>query len=183
MKNLIKLILGITCTMIVLTACVATKGQKERFLAKHCVGSDSSSVVAKDSIVEKHDTLKLSIPGPIQYLENPCKVLCDSLGRLKPFKISKKENGIKGSVFSVGNSIGFKCDFDSAKIAYAYTEHHSRKTTISKTVIQKPCDLEHRTKFDGFTYWWFWITASIYALYIIIKICKKYLKSYLPFLK
>lgn len=171
--------------MCCFSSCVATEKQRKRFLAAHCVGKDSVRIEYKDKIVLKDTTIYKTTAGPIQYLENPCKTLCDSLGNLKPFSVTKKEKGIKSTVFSVGNSIASKCDIDSMAVSLQWTEHHTAKTETSHTekVIQKDCELEHRTKFDGFTFWWFWITAGILALYILIKIFKGYLKAYLPFLK
>jgi len=166
-------------------SCVATKKQKNRFLAKYCERKDSVSVITKDSIVYKDTIIYKSIPGPITYLENPCKLLCDSLGNLLNFTpIIKKENGSKGTIFKVGNSIGFKCDIDSAKVSITWTENHQTKTTISHTEnrIEKPCELEHRTKWDGFTWYWFIITAGILVLWIIFKIFKTYLTAWFPFL-
>jgi hypothetical protein len=119
------------------------------------------------------------------YLENPCKLLCDSLGNLKPFTKTEKKNGLKSTVKSVGNVLVVECETDSLKARIQYLEHHTIDVEKSHTenTVQKPCELEHRTKFDGFTWWWFWITASILALWILIKLGKTYLKTYLPFIK
>ena len=176
------LLLAIACLA---SSCVVTKKQKQNFLSKYCERKDSVSVITKDSLVYRDTTIYKSIAGPIQYLENPCKLLCDSLGNLKNFTpITKKENGSKGTIFKVGNSIGFKCDIDSVEVYLAWTENHKTKTTISHTEnrIEKPCELEHRTKWDGFTLYWFIITASILVLWILIKIFKSYLKVWFPFL-
>lgn len=166
-----------------LSQCILTKKQKDRFLAKHCERKDSLIYIKKDSIVVKDTTIYIPtiVNTPI-YLENPCKELCDSLGRLKPFSKTQKKNGIKSTVKSVGNSIVVECETDSLKARIQYLEHHITDIEKSHTenTVEKPCELEHRTKFDGFTWWWFWITASIIALVASIKIIKAYIKGKLP---
>ena len=182
MKNLSKLLLVLT----IFSSCVLTKKQKNNFLAKYCERKDSIVYVKKDSIVFKDTTIYVPtiVNTPI-YLENPCKLLCDSLGNLKPFIKTEKKNGLKSTVKSVGNVLVVECETDSLKARIQYLEHHTIDIEKSHTenTVQKPCELEHRTKFDGFTWWWFWITAGILTLYILIKIGKTYLKTYLPFLK
>jgi len=187
MKNLKFKLLLIVTILVVLSSCVATKKQKNRFLAKYCERKDSISYVVKDSTVYKDTTIFIPtiVNTPI-YLENPCKLLCDSLGNLKPFsKTSGKGSGLLSHVHTVGNSIVFDCRTDSLKARIQWLEKHQTVTTNSHTenTVQKLCELEHRTKFDGFTWWWFWITAGLLCLWVLIKIGKTYLKAYLPFLK
>src|SRR5690349_6230086 len=62
----------------------------------------------KDSIVYRIDTVKIPIagkPGPVIYLENPCKLLCDSMGRLKNVNIVTKKNGQTLNFVSVGSGL------------------------------------------------------------------------------
>lgn len=176
--------------LVTMTQCVLTKKQKNNFLAKYCERKDSLIYIKKDSIVFKDTTIYVPtiVNTPI-YLENPCKLLCDSLGNLKPFIKTEKKGGLKSTVKSVGNVLVVECETDSLKARIQYLEHHTIDLEKSHTenTVQKPCELEHRTKFDGFTWWWFWITASILALFILIKLgktyLKTYLKAYLPFIK
>ena len=172
--------------LVTMTQCVLTKKQKDNFLAKYCERKDSIVYVKKDSIVFKDTTIYIPtiVNTPI-YLENPCKLLCDSLGNLKPFIKTEKKGGLKSTIKSVGNVLVVECETDSLKARIQYLEHHTIDIEKSHTenTVQKPCELEHRTKFDGFTWWWFWITASILALFILIKLGKTYLKAYLPFIK
>jgi len=172
--------------LVVLSSCVATKKQKANFLAKYCERKDSVVYIKKDSIVFKDTTIYIPtiVNTPI-YLDNPCKLLCDSLGHLKPFSKTETKGGLKSTVKSVGNTLVVECETDSLKARVQYLEHHIRVTENSHTenTVQKPCELEHRTKWDGFTWYWFIITASILVLWILIKVFKSYLKAYLPFLK
>lgn len=162
-----------------LASCVTQK-QRARICNTCSVVSNS-----KDSIIETvvHDTIKLPpIYGPVQYLENPCKKLCDSLGNLIPFVIKEKKNGITGTIKSVGNSIAFDCAADSLQAYIEYIKKESYHKKEENHVKYIPCENE-RTRFDGFTFWWFWITGIILFLYILIRIVKTYFKAYFPFLK
>ncbi len=185
MKQVVNFLLTLL-VLVTMTQCVLTKKQKNNFLAKYCERKDSIVYVKKDSIVFKDTTIYVPtiVNTPI-YLENPCKLLCDSLGNLKPFIKTEKKNGLKSTVKSVGNVLVVECETDSLKARIQYLEHHTIDIEKSHTenTVQKPCELEHRTKFDGFTWWWFWITAGILTLWILIKLGKTYLKTYLPFLK
>lgn len=175
---------GITWLLLIaivsLQSCVLTQKQQKRFLSRHCVGSDST--VIQHDVIFKDTTFYITQQGPIQYLENPCKKLCDSLGNLKPFSMTEKKNGIKTTIKSVGNSISINSETDSLE-AKAKTKE-TINTTTSKTVKAVPvnCELEHRTKFDGFTWYWFFITASLLTLYVLLKVFKTYLKGVFPFL-
>lgn len=185
-KNLKFNLVLISTVLVLLSSCIATKKQKANFLAKYCERKDSISYVRKDSIVYKDTTIYIPniISTPI-YLENPCALLCDSFGKLKPFTKTTTDKGIKKTIKTVGNVLVVECETDSLKARITYLEHHDIERQFSHTenTVQKPCELEHRTKFDGFTWYWFWITVSILTLWILIKIGKTYLKAYMPFLK
>lgn len=178
MKKLSNLLLIITL-LVGFSSCVVTKKQRENFLAKHCERKDSISYVRKDSIVYKDSLIYIPkiVNTPI-YLENPCKLLCDSLGNLKPFTKTTTKGGLKSTVKSVGNSIVFECETDSLKARIQWLEHNliiSEKSHTENTV-KIPCELEHRNKFDGFTFWWFWITFALMLLVLFIKGTKSYFK-------
>lgn len=176
----------IILAFIAIIALSSCKAYKER-ICRECTTVNKDSVSTVERTIILYDTVKIAYPvqGPIQYLENPCKNLCDSLGRLKPFEIKKKTNGITGTIKSVGNSIVFDCKEDSLKyiIEKQLTTIKSFEDKQSTKTVQEDCKKEHTTKFTGFTFWWFWITLGIIVLWAIIKFFKGYLKAYLPFLK
>lgn len=155
---------------------LTTKGIN--FIAQHCKGSDSSSTSDHTTIL--FDTVQIEhyTQGPIQYLQSPC----DSSGNLKPINITKKFNGITGSVKTVGNILVFDCSEDSLKMIIQTQKRVINSFEKSKVVIQEPCKKEHLTKWEGFTYWWFWITAGLILLIIIGKALKAYFKIQVPFL-
>lgn len=154
-KNLLTILILLTF----LSSCITEK--KRQQICQKCPVKIEKEV--HDSIIEKlkDTTIYITTQGPIQYLENPCKHLCDSLGNLKPINKQSKKNGIKSIIKKVGNSLAFDCEADSLK-----TVINGLKETIKiikkKEIIEVPvCHLEHKNKFDGFTYWWFWITLII----------------------
>jgi|GEM_PF-2616859 len=135
------------------------------FIAEHCKGEDSTSHSDKTTI--EFDTIKIPYPvqGPIQYLENPCKLLCDSLGNLKPVSIKQKKNGITGTINSIGNSLIFDCKEDSLMYVIETKERVIQDLEKSKTVIEKPCDKEHTTGTQ-----WMWIRlGQILSAFIILQ--------------
>lgn len=160
-----------------LFSCISEK--KRLKICRTCAVKDSISYVEKEKIVLKDTTIFTTIAGPTQWLENPCKNLCDSLGNLIPFKKEKKSNGLKSTIKSVGNSIEVDCDADSLKNVIGYYEKQLEKVKTQQTTVVSRCELEHRNKFDGFTFWWFWITAIIIVIYLLFKL----LKTKLPFIK
>lgn len=164
---------------LLISSCVVTKRQRENFLAKHCQRNDSISFVKKDSIVYKDSLIYIPkvVNTPI-YLDSPCSLLCDSLGKLKNVNITTNKGGLKSTVKTLGNGLIFECETDSLKARISWLEHNLiiSKNSHTENTIKIPCELDHRTKWDGFTWYWFIITASILGIWIIFNIFKSYLK-------
>ncbi len=152
--------------LTVLSSCITEKHRQR--ICNACAVTTNS----KDSIYEHviHDTITFPpVEGPIQYLENPCKILCDSLGHLKPFIRIEKHNGITSTIESKDDNISFKCAADSLQRYIDHIQKDSYHKTDSAYEKRIPCENE-RTRFDGFTFWWFWITLVLLILFIVIKI-------------
>lgn len=160
-----KIILVLIC--LSLFSCLTDK--KRAKICRECAGKDSVSVEYKEKIVKKDTTIFVTIAGPTQWLENPCKNLCDSLGNLKPFEVKKKKNGLVSTIKSEGNNIVAECDADSLKYVITLLEKRLELKTFEKKVVQEDCKKEHKGKFDGFTFWWFWITIVLLAIYLLYK--------------
>lgn len=168
MKKLLNLSL-ILSLLIIIISCVTEKKRAE--ICNTCPVMES--VVYKEKIKLKDTTIYITQHGPIQYLENPCKKLCDSLGNLKPFSITKKENGIVGTIKSVGNSIAFDCKDDSLKKVISGLIEKNTVNSEEKTVIRyENCKKNHRTDFDGFCRWFFYIVGPLLFCYIFLRIKK-----------
>ena len=75
---------------------------------------------------------------------------------------------IKSTIKSQGNSLIFECETDSLKAVISGLKETIR-ITKEKEVKEVPvCHLDHKTKFDGFTFWWFWITACAIAIKFVV---------------
>lgn len=162
-------IIGCIFAFLVFGCMVNHKGELtpkgQNFIATHCKGEDSTSHSDKTTIL--FDTVEIPYPvaGPVQYLENPCKYLCDSLGNLKPFYETKKTNGITGTIRSVGNSIAFDCKTDSLKYIIETQKRVIDTFSSEKTVIKEPCDKEHVTGTQ-----WMWIRlGQVFSGFIILQ--------------
>lgn len=146
-----------------LTACVTEKHRQ-----KIC---NTCQVISerRDSIVYKFDTVRVKIPGtpgPTLYIENPCAFFCDSLGRLrKNFDTSLVHGNSALNIRRIGNviAIGAATTPTTAIAEVKGKEVYSKETS---KVIQCP---NERTSFDGFTNWYFYITAVLGGLYIVYK--------------
>lgn len=159
LKNLL-LVFG---SCLTLSSCLTQKKIDE--ICSRC------PVIRKDSIIEKviHDTIALPpIQGATVYKDSPC----DSLGRLKPFEVTGSKNGIKTTVKSVGNTIVGESEAYNLKVPVTHKETSSFQ---KETKIIYKCEKEHRTKFDGFTFWFFWIVSGLVALSLLGHAVKKYL--------
>lgn len=165
---------------ILFTACKVTEKQRAE-ICSHCPIKDSIRIETKIETKYKDTTIYITQQGPIQYLENPCKTLCDSLGNLKPFEIRKKEHGIVGTIKSVGNSIAFDCKDDSLiKVIEGLTMIIKESDSKIEMKQLPPVTTNELTKLQGF-----WIISG-YLFWIVllivlgIKILKYYRKIKLP---
>lgn len=162
------------CIGMMLTSCVVTKKQKDRF-CKQCpsIIEKHDSVVIKETL--KDTTIYITQTGPTVFVPSPC----DSAGNLKPIDIRKKKNGIVISIKSNGKNIEANCDTDSLEqvISGLTKEIERTKSHVEVRHIKDACEREHRNGFDYFTRWWFWISVGLLLLYIL---WRKYIRFHIP---
>lgn len=176
MKNITAKYTGYIFLVLVLmlalcTSCVTEK--KRARICRECAGKDSVSVITSEKIVQKDTTIYVSIPGPVQFLDNPCKNLCDSLGNLKPFRIETKKNGLKSVVESVGNSIRTECEADSLKQVITYLQKEISRRQYEKKVVPVECEKVHRNGLDYFCRW----SALGLGVWFLIRYLITYLRN------
>lgn len=171
MLKLKKNILAALVLIVALSSCISEK--KRLKICNSCVVKDS--IVYKEVVKLKDTTIFITQQGPIQYLENPCAWMCDSLG-LKPFEITKKENGIRTTVKSVGNSIAIESHADSLEKKVILAEKTISKDETKNIFKYIPCTNE-RTMFDGFCRY----NAYLLWLLIVFFGVRYYLKWHKPF--
>lgn len=176
MKNLFRnpitsLLFGLAIALIFLffASCITEKKRKE--ICNTC----TSQSTKKDSVVYRIDTLNVMIPGengPTIYLDNPCKELCDSLGRLRNVSLITKRGNQVIKINTQGNGLNiFGSTLDTsvkATVGVKETFSTDRKTDIKWI----DCKKEHRNTFDGFCRWFFYIVGPIMAGLIGFKIYK-----------
>ena len=150
-------------------------------LATSCKPHQAISTTTTDSTytktVTKYDTTYIEVQGPIEYLENPCQWLCDSLGHLKPFTSVSKRNGIKQSLTTKGNVLIQRCDVDSllqVNEILTIENNHYRNTVKEVPVCYKP----HLTKWDSFWRILGEFFTGCLALYVIYRGVRMYLTKH-----
>lgn len=181
-----KVIIFVIAVFLMLSSCVATKKQKANFLAKYCERKDSISYVRKDSIVVKDSLVYIpTIANTPIYLENPCKLLCDSLGNLKNVNITTSKGGLKSTVKTLGNGLIFECETDSLKARIQWLEHNLTIAEKSHTenTVKIPCELKHTTSFDGFCRWYFFITFAFILLALGLRFLGNYIGGFIGKIK
>ena len=160
----------LTLMIVALNSCGVLKNH---YLQKYCKEKDSVSYVETTTI--DFDTIYRTINGEPIYIKSPC----DSLGNLKPIAIKRKKNGITASVTSFSNTLVVDCDVDSLLIVNA----NLTKTIRDYKKITQQVKVNELTKLQGF-----WIITGQWLLgiliaYVLFRVFKTYLKSYLPFIK
>ena len=177
--NFKALALGILIALVFSSCMTNRKGQLttkgKNFIAEHCKGFDS---ISENTVLVYKDTT-IYLPGKkgeTIYLSSPC----DSL---KPLNIVKHKNGLTSSVKTVGKTIEFDCEADSLKAVIKTLERKTQIVKKERVVIEKPCELEHLSKWDSFWIRTGQILLLILLLFVAFKCLKTYLKAYLPFIK
>lgn len=133
-----------------------------------------------DSIVEKVIEVPINIPGapgPVVYLDNPCKELCDSLGRPRSnINIKTERNGQTLHIKSLGNGLNIVTERKDTALKVAVKQKEVYNKSYAESVKYIPCQNE-RTAFDGFCRWFFYIVSPIIALWLAYKL---YFKRFNP---
>jgi len=151
---------------IFFSSCVTEK--QRRKICNSCAVETHNT----ETITIIHDTVPKLIPGkdgPIVYLENPCKLLCDSLGNLKKgVDINVSRNGMTTHVKTQGNGINISTASKDTTLKIPVTNSVTVKDTKEAEVKYIPCANE-RTAFDGWCRWFFYIFAPLIAIYMVLK--------------
>lgn len=138
-----------------------------------------TTTVLDSTWVKKYDSLvKVPLKGPqIILKDNPCADLCDSLGRVKDYtKSVTSETGIKGTIKADKKTQSIIIDCGKADsfeflLKDARTEIKHLRQEKKVVEVSADCNKEHRTGFDSFCRWMFWIfciafTISLGLLYL-----------------
>ena len=148
------------CFLAIFFSCVSQR-KIDKICRERCPRNDSATFVWRDSIVYRDSIFFITVDGPTQFLPSPCANLCDSLGRLKPFEIKKKENGILIDIKGRNDSLIINAKADSLQrlLDKVREEHFQYVKSQKQDEIKIPCQNE-RTAIDGFykySAWIFWV--------------------------
>lgn len=163
MLRLKNLTLAAVALIVALSSCITEK--KRQKICNTC----PIKTERHDSIVQRIDTVKVNIPGepgPTVYLENPCKLLCDSLGRLKPVNIHTVKNGQILHINTQGNGINISSERKDTAVnaTVVNTDRYSKRKDVE--VRYEVCKRDHRTAFDGWCRYWFYGTAGALVIWV-----------------
>jgi len=90
------------------------------------------------------------------------------------------DNGVRSTITGVGKRLVFKCETDSLKEVIKLLKQKVNTPhfkTITREVPAR-CEKEHKTSFDGFTNWFFYIVGG----FILLLTGVKFLTGKIPFL-
>lgn len=141
---------------------------KNHYLQKYCQSKDSVS--EHTEIVYKDTLIFITSPKETITVNNPCDTV---------IHIYKKQNGLKMAVNSVKGKLTFTCEADSLKAVIKTLQSTKSKFKL----VTQQVKVNELTKIQGF-----WIITGQWLLglliaYILFRVFKGYLKSYIPFIK
>lgn len=158
--------------ILILSGCIT---QKRR--ARICAACPVNSVTKDSIVIVKRDTTIYITHREVEYRDT---IICDPSGKVEDFRKVVSGGGIKATVSMKSNKLKVVCETDSLyQVIKGLISERSQWSKVSNTKVVEVCEKEHKTKFDGFTFWWFWITSVLIGL----KFGLKYLKVQIPFLK
>ena len=134
--------------------------------ASYCVKSDSTTTITHDTLY-RDTTVFISQVADTVILDNPCAILCDSVGNLKPFLRTQNDRGIVTTIRTVNNRLEVNCAVDSLEhLIDSLTVVNARiKTTVTNIV---PTALPETWWQKNYRYW-SWITWAALALLFAYK--------------
>lgn len=134
--------------------------------------------IIKDSVhveyKERIDTAYITKTVTITQ-ENPCKWLCDSVGNLKKVDKTFKTKSGSTRMFTRNDSLLFEVKLDSLEAVIKAKDQIINRFRDKVVEVPARCELDHRTKWDGFTHWVTIITFCILILLALYFLAKKYL--------
>lgn len=168
-NKIFRLFMYYTFCIVLFSSCVTEKQRRKICAECKSTSVDSVKTVFKETL--KDTFIYVSSDPLIQYIKTPC----DSLGKLKPFDITKYNNGVKSVVKSIGGVLVVECKIDSLKARTVFLERTI--DTLNKSKEVKEITTNILTKFQRFCIWFFWGFVVSSLVYLVIKIVKIYLKT------
>jgi len=136
-KKIFRLFMYYTFCIVLFSSCVTEK--QRRKICAECKSLSVDSVSTDTKTILKDTIIYVSSDPLIQYVPRPC----DSLGKLKPFDITKYNNGVKSVVKSIGGVLVVECKIDSLKAKISYLETTISTLNKSKEVKEITTNLKY----------------------------------------
>lgn len=169
--------------LLLLNSCITEKKRAE--ICANCPKETRDSIITE---ITPFDTTlfitrygeNISIPFLGSYME-----LIDSLNyrlELANNSIKTSKNGITAEIIKAPGRLIFKCKADSLEYLLRAERKKISKTSVKTITIETPkicpeCKLKHKTGFDSFTNYFFWILLLILAIFYAPKAIKFILTS------
>lgn len=158
MKNLYRLLCWVLFGTLLFTGCSA-----QRWCEKHYPSVVSDSTYTKTDTIIKWDTVK------VPEISIVFDTTFDFIPRGLVFDHKEKRGGLT-SGFSIKNGkIKTLCLADSLELVIKNLQEKTATFHQKKETKWLPCDREHKTNFNYFATYWFWITLLLIIIAIVIK--------------
>lgn len=147
--------------------CITDRKREE--ICKTCVMQQKTTDSVKTVI--KNIEIPVYITDTIHHwIANPCAYLCDSLGRLKAFnKVITDDKGTKQEIYTKNNELHWRTIIDSLKKVITIRDTNTTRVITTEKEVESKCNKVHRTSFDDFCRWFFWILSAIVLAHFILK--------------
>lgn len=144
--------------------------QPQDWCAKHYPAQISDSIVTVTNYECDWDTVMVPFKS----------IVFDTVGLIPNdvvFHHESKKDGLSAYIDINKGKLTFRCAEDSLEAVIEYQKKIISTTDHQVKVITMPCILEHKTKFNYFCSYWFWISFGLILIWLVLKALKMYLKG------
>jgi len=163
--DLFWLVVGLSVLIFNLTSCVT-----EKACSKYWTESRKDSIYVHDTLIVRDTLIKIEERTLTVFKDVPCD----------DFEVNKDSNGVKILLKVVNKRLSATAVCEALEVRlrlYDKLRQIYKSTELTKVVKLKG----EKTKFQIFKDYWFWITISILATILAMKLLKTYTKFKLPF--
>jgi len=155
---------------LLLFLCSCRVFEPQDWCAKNYPAQSSDSTYTKIEYVNYWDTIR----------EPQYTILFDtilSISKDVKFHHEAKKGHVSSMIDIHNGKLKFECKSDS--LEYVIEQQRKVITTFENQtkVITMPCVKEHKTKFNYFCSYFFWIVFSLLLIWLVLKAIKMYLKG------
>lgn len=158
------ILVGLAMLAMLLTSCVT-----EKACSKYWTESRKDSVYVHDTLIVRDTLIKIEERTLTVFKGVPCD----------DFEVNKDSNGVKILLKVVNKRLSATAVCEALEVRlrlYDKVRQIYKSTELTKVVKLKG----EKTKFQIFKDYWFWITISILATILAMKLLKTYAKFKLP---